>query len=147
MTNNEPNYYPPPGYGQPPPYYYPPYPYPYPPPYYPPQSTLGGKGGLIVCILLIIGGIIALLSGIYFILMGLLFSSFTFIGYLGALYTGCGIFAFVAGFLAIIGSIFAYKRQKWGFVIAATVMLIIGYGFIIGILALIFAILAKDEFR
>ena len=145
MTNNRPNYYPPPGYGQPPPYYYPPYPYP--PPYYPPQSTLGGKGGLVVGILLIVGGIMAILSGIYFIFIGLLFSSMTFIGSFGTIYIGCGIYEFIAGFIAIIGAIFAFKRQKWGFIIAGSVMIIIGYGFIIGILALIFAILAKDEFR
>lgn len=143
-------YGPPPGYGHPPPHYYPPYPYPYPypPPYAygPPPSTLGGKGGLIVGILLIIGGIISLIVGGFITAIGLFLSATFFLGYLGGIYAGCGAFMLIAGIIGIIGATFAMKREKWTFVLVACILLIIGYGFIFGLLSLIFLILSKDEF-
>lgn len=150
--DSPPGYGPPPGHGYPPPHYYPPYPYPYPYPYPPPyaygppQSTLGGKGGLIAGILLIIGGIIALIAGGAITAVGLFLSAAPFIGYLGGIYAGCGIFMLIAGIMGILGATFAMKREKWAFVLVACVLLIIGYSFIFGILSLIFLILSKDEF-
>ncbi len=144
---------PPPPPPPPPPTYYQPYsyypqgPY-YPPSYGPPQksSALGGKGGLITAIMLIIGAIIDFILGGLLTVLGLVVSSVAYVGSIGGLYAACGIFWLIAAIIAIIAAVFSFKNQKWGLVLIGSILLVLGYSFIFGILALIFVIISKDEF-
>ena len=56
--------------------------------------------------------------------------------------------ALVFGFMAIIGGVFAIRRQKWGLALAGAICaVLIPPPFILGILAIVFVALAHDEFE
>ena len=51
------------------------------------------------------------------------------------------------GVMAIIGGIFAIKRQKWGLALAGAICAVLVPPFILGILAVVFVALAHSEFE
>ena len=52
----------------------------------------------------------------------------------------------IIGILSIVGGIYAIQRKKWGLALTGSIAAIFG-SFIIGILATIFTVIAKDEFK
>ncbi len=52
----------------------------------------------------------------------------------------------VVGILSIIGGIYALQRKKWGLALAGSIAAIFGSS-VMGILATIFIVMAKDEFE
>ncbi len=48
--------------------------------------------------------------------------------------------------LAIVGGVFAIKRKNWGVALAGSIAAILS-SFILGVVALIFTIIGKSEFR
>ncbi len=56
------------------------------------------------------------------------------------------VFLLIVGILPIIGGIYALQRKKWGLALAGSIVAILGSS-ILGILATIFMVMAKDEFE
>lgn len=63
----------------------------------------------------------------------------------------CGVVVMIFGAIAVLGSVMAITRQKFGLAVAGSVFAILGYGYLVGsllgIVALIILILSKDEFK
>jgi len=49
------------------------------------------------------------------------------------------------GVLALVGGIFALQKKSWGLVLAGSIASIISF-FVLGVLAIVFTVIAKDEF-
>ena len=94
-------------------------------------------------ILCIIGGVINTIWGIVFAVIGGLTGAPFGMGWLGAI----GAPAIVFGIIAIIGGIYALRRKIWGLALAGSICALIGPGGILGILAIIFVVLGKGEFK
>jgi hypothetical protein len=58
----------------------------------------------------------------------------------------CGIALLVIGVLAIVGGVYALKLKAWGLALAGSIAAVIT-GPIIGLLALIFVVLGREDFR
>jgi hypothetical protein len=58
----------------------------------------------------------------------------------------CGIALLVIGVLAILGGVYALKLKAWGLALAGSIAAVIT-GPIIGLLALIFVVLGREDFR
>ena len=56
------------------------------------------------------------------------------------------IFSAILGILPLIGGIYALQRKKWGLALAGSIVAIFGAS-VMGILATIFIVMAKDEFE
>jgi hypothetical protein len=52
----------------------------------------------------------------------------------------------VIGLLPLIGGIYALQRKKWGLALAGSIAAVVGT-FILGVLAIVFLALSKDEFE
>jgi DNA-directed RNA polymerase subunit RPC12/RpoP len=109
-----------------------------------PQTNYGTVGG-IFCIL---SGVLGLITGVVIMVFGfMLFNLF------GASYVVvCGVIMVIFSLIAILGGIFAIQRRSYPMAIVGSIFaLLVGFpaffiGFIFGIIALIFVILAKHEF-
>jgi hypothetical protein len=90
---------------------------------------------------LVIGSVIAVLGGSVSWVPGVPFFVPRLLAFIGAP-------MIVLGVVAVIGGIYAVKRQLWGLALAGAICaLLIPPPFILGILAIIFVILGKDEFE
>ena len=49
------------------------------------------------------------------------------------------------GVLALVGGIFALQKRSWGLVLAGAIASIISF-FVLGVLAIVFTVIAKEEF-
>ena len=47
----------------------------------------------------------------------------------------------------IVGGVFALRRKKWGWALAGSIIALIGWTCLLGVLSTIFVALAKDEFE
>ena len=94
-------------------------------------------------VLCIVAGSFAVIGGLVAGLIGGLIG-----GFLGIPWTGVfGIPSLTLGIIAIIGGIFALKRQVWGLALAGSICALVGPWAILGLLAIIFVSLGKGEFK
>lgn len=95
-------------------------------------------------ILCIIAGAIGLLSGMTVAVIGSIAGA-----YIGVpLWTGAvGVPFIVSGILSIVGGIYALKRRIWGLALAGSICALWSGYLILGILAIIFVAMGKDEFE
>lgn len=122
-----------------------------PPPIYgsPPQwlpRKEEGKWHLVSGILLVLAGAIALGNAAYYLLIALLFGSFSPISNLGLMnmfFTLCGVISIISGILGILGGVFAIKRTNWAVAFIGSILTI---WTVLGLLALVFLVIGKDEF-
>ena len=63
-----------------------------------------------------------------------------------ALFLPLAVLCFLSGVIAIAGGIAAFNRRRWGLAITGSIAAIFGF-FPVGILAVVFTILAEPEFR
>ncbi|MFC1894009.1 hypothetical protein ACFLYR_08360 [Chloroflexota bacterium] len=56
------------------------------------------------------------------------------------------VFLLVVGIIPLIGGIYALQRKKWGLALAGSIVAMFGSS-VMGILATIFIVMAKDEFE
>jgi hypothetical protein len=100
--------------------------------------------------MLIIGGVIGLLYGLWWALLvtaaesasgGLFFASG------GAWLYLCAVLPLIGGIFGLIGGIMSIKRKAWALCLVASILVLIGAFFIFGLLGLIFLVLGKNEFR
>ena len=93
-------------------------------------------------VLCIIAGSIAVLAGMVVALLGLFVG-----GFFGLPWPGLfGIPSLMFGIVAIVGGIFALKRQVWGLALTGSICALFGPWVILGLLAIIFVSLGKGEF-
>jgi hypothetical protein len=94
-------------------------------------------------ILSIIAGSIAVIVGIVVGILGSLIG-----GFFGLPWPGLfGIPSLIFGILAIVGGIYALRRQVWGLALTGSICALIGPWAILGLLAIIFVSLGKGEFE
>jgi hypothetical protein len=103
-------------------------------------------------------GILSITSGAITVILGLGHLTRVGLGFVGAaMFWGTltqGILSLAAGLIAIVGGIVAIKRRFWGFALAGAVCSIYSphlYGRllwtpVLGILAIVFLVLSKNEF-
>jgi hypothetical protein len=98
-------------------------------------SIVSGASGVVIgLVIALVGGSAAWYAGVPFFVPRLL----AFIG----------VPMIVLGVVAVVGGIYAVKRQLWGLALAGAICaMLIPPPFILGILAIIFVILGKDEFE
>ncbi|MCD6390817.1 MAG: hypothetical protein J7L92_02280 [Dehalococcoidia bacterium] len=94
-------------------------------------------------ILSIIAGAIGVISGIMVAALGSVIGTFFGIAWTGAF----GVPSLTLGIIAIVGGIYALKRQVWGLALAGSICALIGPWAILGLLAIIFVSLGKSEFE
>jgi len=63
-----------------------------------------------------------------------------------ALFLPLAMLAFLSGVVAVAGGIAAFKRRRWGLALAGSIAAVFGF-FPVGVVAVIFTILAEPEFR
>ena len=114
------------------------------------------------------GGICSIVGGAFAIMSGLLAGVFSVFGYSGmpgmwgmwgtdsqmmpwgmaGLFGWFGLPALVLGAVAIVGGIFALKRQRWGLSLAGAICATLTpMSFLLGVPAIVFIAMARDEFR
>jgi len=98
-------------------------------------SIIGGGLGVILGIVLIVVGTVAgqVLAGLG-------------VPFVGKLVVGTLAVGLILGIVAIVGGIYALRRQKWGLALAGSICALFPW-WILGIPAIIFVILGKDEFK
>jgi hypothetical protein len=99
--------------------------------------------------MLLIGGIIGLLYGIYmlYVITALdALSGGMFFAMGGAWLYICAALPVLAGIFGLIGGIFSFQRKHWALALVASILVLLGAFFIFGLLALIFVILGKNEY-
>jgi len=98
-------------------------------------SIIGGGLGVILGIVLIALGTAAgaVLAGVG-------------VPFLGELVVGTLAIGLILGIVAIVGGIYAVRRQKWGLALAGSICALFPW-WILGIPAVILVVLARDEFK
>ena len=66
--------------------------------------------------------------------------------FLGELVVGTLVVGIVLGIVAIVGGIYAVRKQIWGLALAGSICALFPL-FIVGLPAIIFVVLGKDEFK
>jgi hypothetical protein len=98
-----------------------------------------------------VGGILAIISGIVGIIVGLIvftwgpFAGAWFMAWLGAIVIS-PLFI-ISGIIAIVGGMYALQRKIWGLALAGSICALFSSAGILGILAIIFVVLGKREFK
>ncbi len=96
-------------------------------------------------ILSIIAGAIELFGGLIFSALASLITSLFWMPELGALF---GVPLIIIGIVAIIGGICSLTRRAWGMALAGAICsLFLPHVIILGILAIIFVAISKQEFK
>jgi hypothetical protein len=96
-----------------------------------------------------VAGILAIIAGAIQVILGTVGAAG--VGFVGGI-VGIGwlsaIFAplIVFGIVAIVGGIYALRREVWGLALAGSICALVGPWAILGILAIIFVSLGKGEF-
>ena len=94
-----------------------------------------------------VAGILAIIAGVSLLIMGLVILGvgiipFWFMGWFGAVSAPF----IILGIIAIVGGIYALKRRIWWLALVGSICALPA-GFILGILAIIFVIMGKGEFK
>lgn len=69
------------------------------------------------------------------------------LGYLGGIFAGLMAVPLILAVVAIVGGIYALKRTKWGLALAGSICALVGPWFLLGIAAIVFVVLGKNEFK
>ena len=93
-------------------------------------------------ILCIVAGAAAAISGLGLTVLGGVIGVPFGAGWMGAF----GVPWIVFGVIAIVGGVYSLKRRAWGLALAGSICALSGY-FILGLLAIIFVAMGKNEFE
>ena len=94
-------------------------------------------------ILCIIAGVIQVIGGTVVAALGGFAGGFFGMGWLAAI----GGPLIVFGVVAIVGGVYALRRRVWGLALAGSICALVGPWAVLGILAIIFVALGKNEFE
>ena len=96
------------------------------------------------------GGILAIIAGAFQVIVGVVIAALGGIGgwFIGMVWlSAIGAPLIVLGVVAIVGGIYALKRNVWGLALAGSICALVGPWFLLGVLAIIFVGLGKGEFK
>lgn len=93
-------------------------------------------------ILCIVAGAAATISGLWLTVLGGVIGVPFGVGWMGAFAVPWIVF----GVIAIVGGVYSLKRRAWGLALAGSICALSGY-FILGLLAIIFVAMGKNEFE
>ncbi len=107
---------------------------------------------LVGGIMILVGGVIALLAGIGLVGSVGAFDAFMIIDVEGVdmledILTACGVIFIILGLVAVLGGVFALMRKHFGLAILGGVFALIAGLFIPGLIGLILVGMSKDEFE
>ncbi|MBE0431021.1 MAG: zinc ribbon domain-containing protein [Dehalococcoidia bacterium] len=96
-----------------------------------------------------VGGILCIIAGVFQVLSGMAIALFS--GIAGAMFmmgwvAAIGAPLIILGIVAIIGGVYAMKRQAWGLALAGAICALIAPWSVLGILAIVFIAMSKREF-
>jgi hypothetical protein len=97
-----------------------------------------------------VGGILAIIAGALQVITGIVIAALGGIGgaFIGMVWlSAIGAPLIVLGIIAIIGGIYALKREIWGLALAGSICALVDPWFLLGVLAIIFVSLGKGEFK
>jgi hypothetical protein len=97
-------------------------------------------------ILCIVAGAIQLILGLVAAIVGGSVAGLASIPGMGTIVAAIAIPILILGIISIIGGIYALKRKLWGLALAGSITSLIG-PWLLGIPAIIFVILGKNEFK
>jgi hypothetical protein len=96
------------------------------------------------------GGILAIVAGVLTVIVGIALvttgADLALLGFLLFAFAGLGLLAVLIGIVAVVGGICALRRRSWGLALAGSICAIPA-GVVLGVLAIIFIIRGKSEFR
>ena len=99
------------------------------------------------------GGILSIIAGVGQVIIGLVVGviggaagGLADVPGLGAMFAVLAIPMLILGIVAIVGGVFALKREKWGLALAGSICALIGPWFL-GIPAIVFVAMGKSEFE
>jgi hypothetical protein len=97
-----------------------------------------------------VGGILAIVAGVLTVIVGIAFvttgADLAFLGFLLFAFAGLGLLAVLIGIVAVVGGICALRRRSWGLALAGSICALPA-GLVLGVLAIIFVVKGKSEFR
>lgn len=96
-----------------------------------------------------VGGILAIIAGALQVIFGIVIAALGSIGWFFGMpwFSAIGAPLIVFGIIAIVGGIYALRREVWGLALAGSICALIDPLFILGVLAIIFVSLGKGEFK
>jgi len=96
-----------------------------------------------------VGGILAIIGGAIETILGLVIATVGSIGWFFRVpwVSAIGAPLIILGIIAIVGGTYALRRQIWGLALAGSICALIGPWGLLGLLAIIFVSLGKDEFE
>jgi hypothetical protein len=96
-----------------------------------------------------VAGILSIIAGAIGMIIGIVVAAVGGIGWFFWMPWFSAIAApiIVVGIIAIVGGIYALRREVWGLALAGSICALIGPWFVLGILAIIFVSLGKREFK
>ena len=97
-------------------------------------------------ILSIIAGVIQTISGIVVAVVGGTIAGLPTVPIMPQIFGIIAIPIIILGIVAIVGGVYALKRRIWGLTLAGSICALFWPGFILGILAIIFVSMGKNEF-
>ena len=94
-------------------------------------------------------GILSIIAGAIGVIIGIVVAVVGVIGWFFAMPWFSAIAApiIVVGIIAIVGGIYALRREVWGLALVGSICALIGPWFVLGVLAIIFVSLGKGEFK
>ncbi len=109
-----------------------------------PINVLLGSGGMLVGVFMLLTAIGQIIWGTLMLYIGSTIAiPFSLIGHRTTI---CLIYVLIISLFCIFSSYFAFKRQRFLIVLIGTILLIFTYGFISGIMCLIFLLIGRNEF-
>jgi len=94
-------------------------------------------------------GTLSIIAGAIIVIIGIVVVVVGTIGWLFWMpwFSAIGAPIIAVGIIAIVGGSYALKRKFWGLALAGSICALVGPGFILGLLAIIFVSLGKGEFE
>jgi hypothetical protein len=96
-----------------------------------------------------VAGILAIIAGALQVIFGTVVAAVGSLAWFFGMpwFSAIGAPLIIFGIVAIIGGIYALRRNIWGLALAGSICALIGPWFILGLLAIIFVSLGKREFK
>jgi hypothetical protein len=96
-----------------------------------------------------VAGILDIIAGAFEVIIGIVIAALGSIGWFFGMgwISAIGAPLIVFGIIAIVGGIYALRREVWGLALVGSICALVGPWGLLGLLAIIFVALGKGEFK